>query len=143
MSSEVGERKQALVAALSTFVSSWTAHGQAVAGAFAVLYDRFVILSSDSRSFVSGCSIDGLFRAVSDAVALAGLELSDFSSLQYRSGEKIVETSREDFGSLVKEGKINGDTLVFDNSIQTLSGIRNGKWELAASQSWHKSAFDL
>ena len=41
----------------------------------------------------------------------------------------------------VDEGAIGPDTAVFDNTIQTVGALRDGRWEVPASRSWHGPAF--
>ena len=57
------------------------------------------------------------------------------------SGFPIISTMYLDGAKI---GKLDfPDTIVFDNTIQSVSSLRNGRWELPAKASWHARAFSL
>jgi len=59
----------------------------------------------------------------------------------YRDGAAIARVSRERFADLVESGSVSQQTVVFDNTLTTVGDVRDGRWELPASASWHGQAF--
>ena len=70
-----------------------------------------------------------------------GLELINHGPVLYREGDRIARVERHQFIELAEKGDVNPETVVFDNSLTTVGDVRNGHWELPASQSWHKALF--
>lgn len=68
------------------------------------------------------------------------INLFDRFNLAYRDGEEIKSVSRNDFEELIKDGTINGNTLVFNNLVQTLAELKT-KWEVPLKDSWHIQLF--
>ena len=58
-----------------------------------------------------------------------------------RSGGAVACTSREGFQQLVEQGAVSRETVVFDNTIQTVGALREGQWEIPAYRSWHGRTF--
>ncbi len=123
---------------LKGFVLNWKTHGQPVDGRFEIRYDRFIIMCAQG---VSGCSIDSMFAGVNELLIEVGSKLTDNTKVFYRTEEEIIELEREEFKKLVIDGEVGDDTIVFNNTVQTLAEIESGKWELPFSESWHAKAF--
>jgi hypothetical protein len=45
------------------------------------------------------------------------------------------------FRELAAAGAVSPDTVVFDNTVQSLGALRGGRWETPARASWHGRAF--
>lgn len=117
--------EEALTTNFKAFISEWLSHKNEVRGDFSILYSRFIIFVADNDlTHVSGCSIDSLFKRVREVVELASpLEIF------YRDGEEIRVAS-------VKEiREMDGEIIVFQNSVQTLGELRGGKWECKLGES--------
>lgn len=69
-----------------------------------------------------------------------GINLFDRFNLAYRDGEEIVSVPRQQFEGLIKQGKIDTDTIVFNNMAQNLSDLQH-KWEVPFKDSWHIQLF--
>lgn len=126
------------------FVSSWVAHGDPVVGASELREHRFLFVAADEAATgVSGCSIDALTRTLKEAERSLGASLLDAASkVWYRDQSGHVKTlSRSEFGEAVRNGSIDDDTIVFDNTAATVGAIRNGLWERKMKDSWHRRAF--
>ena len=135
-------RQSAIQQGLNQLVSSWKAHGVPLRGAAEIVANRFIVIAADEdASAPSGCSIDSMFKDVRKITSANGVDLSAADSVFYKDQDRIIETSRSEFGALVANGKIASDTIVFDNSITTLNQFTAGKWELPFSESWHSRAF--
>ncbi len=136
------ERKAAAETVLNAFVADWRSHGSPIHGGFDLPDHRFVVIAADETvNDVSGCSIDGMFRTVAEALERAGVPLADSAEIAYRNGDGVHVIDRPAFARLVREGVIADDTPVFDQTVKTLGDLRAGKWELPFSASWHGAHF--
>lgn len=123
---------------LSRFVSEWSSHGTPVRGAIELIHDRFVLIAADVEGMgPSGCSTDGLFRAVKTAVAAAGHRMDDQGDVYYLKSDEVCGVNRDGFNQLVSGGEISGETTVFDTSLSSLSDFLNGNFKLPVKRAWH------
>ena len=128
---------------LQEFVDSWKSHAADVTGDFLVFDDRFVLVAADqSITAVSGCSIDGLFRSVRDALEQAGVPLADQSEVFFRGADGVQSANRLQFAELVRSKEIGAGTKVFDTTVQTVRAFRE-HWERSFADSWHAKLFPL
>ncbi|QJD95211.1 ABC transporter ATPase [Mucilaginibacter robiniae] len=126
---------------LDSFTQDWTAHNHQLKATGIVHYNRFIILVVDeSQADASGCSIDKSVRFLKELEQKYNTNLFDRFDMAYRDGDRILSASRAKFENLIKEGKITPDTIVFNNTIQTLSELEN-KWEVPFKESWHAQLF--
>ncbi len=139
----LGADVERFLAGVDAFVRGWHAHGMPVVGAYDWLYDRFLIIAADEEATgVSGCSIDSLFRTLKACENDLGVTLLDSSIIFYRDADGRVQSAgRSEFRELVASGEISDDSVVFDNTVGTLRGIRGGEWERPLKDSWHGKAF--
>jgi hypothetical protein len=120
------------------FLSQWHAHGAPLTVARDWKYGRFLTVAVDqSTAGASGCSIDGLFRALKSLESRLGASLVTSGLIFFRDAKgKIQAVDRERFSALGAEGKIKPDTPVFDPTVTTLGEWR-ARFELDAAKSWH------
>lgn len=133
----------ALAREMQSFVQSWLAHGHPVTGSCEMRYGQFLFIAADEASLPSGCATDEMMRRVRMLGETFGVEFLGMPRVQYRAGERIVTTSRMDFGELAKAGSVERSTVVFDNTVPTIAELRAGKWELPAESAWHAKAFEF
>lgn len=127
---------------LDAFVTDWRSHGHPVTGGFDLVENRFVVIAADeTANDVSGCSIDGMFRTVADALARAGVTLADTADIAFRDETGVRVIDRPAFAKLVRTDLIGDDTPVFDQTVKTLGDIRAGKWERPFCAAWHGAHF--
>ncbi len=69
-----------------------------------------------------------------------GISLFDRFNLAYRDGEQVLSLPRRDFEDLLKKGKINKQTIVYNNLVQNLTELET-KWEVPFKDSWHIQLF--
>lgn len=127
-----------LEADLASFSSQWIAHGQKLQAFTAVYHHQFVCFIVDqSAQGATGCSIDTSVRFMQQMEQKYDLQFFDRMATAYvdRQGE-IQTTLLSKLSALKSAGIIDEETLVFNNTIQTLSELRT-KWLIPASQSWH------
>ena len=129
--------------ATDVFLVAWTAHKVPLATARELRHDQFIFVAVDeSAAGASGCSIDALVRFMRDAERGLGIRLTDNGAVWFRASNRDVAcTSREGFRQLAEQGSVGLDTIVFDNTIQTVGALRDGRWELPANRAWHRRAF--
>jgi hypothetical protein len=133
-----------LLERVDAFVEHWVAHGHPVAGARDWRHDRFLLMAADEAATgVSGCSIDSLYDALKAAERELGTRLLDASSsVWYRAGDGTIHAvPRPDFRALAREGAVDADTPVFDNTVATVGALRSGEWERPMRESWHGKSF--
>jgi hypothetical protein len=120
------------------FLSEWHAHGSPLTVGRDWRYGRFLTIGVDqSTAGASGCSIDGLFRALKNLESKLGASMVTSGLVFYRDQNgKIQSVDREQFAALGAEGKIQPETQVFDPTVTTLGEWR-ARFELEAGQSWH------
>ncbi len=129
--------------ATDEFLGSWSAHRVPLATAREWRHEQFLLVAVDEAAAgASGCSIDALVRFMRDAERYLGVRLTDNGLVWFRaSGGAVACTSREGFQQLVEQGAVSRETVVFDNTIQTVGALREGQWEIPAYRSWHGRTF--
>ncbi|MEX8546707.1 MAG: ABC transporter ATPase [Mucilaginibacter sp.] len=139
---ELSEQETAqLQPQLNQFASSWTAHNQQLKAAAQVVYNRFIVLVVDeSHAGASGCSIDKSVRFLQDVEQEFAINLFDRFNTAYLEADKIQSATREELEELLRTGKINGETIVFNNLVNNLQDFET-KWQVPLKNSWHARVF--
>ena len=127
-----------LLEEVDRFLAGWKAHGAPLTVARDWKHDRFLTVAVDqSTEGASGCSIDGLFRALKALEPKLGASLVTSGCVFFRGkGGEIVCTQRDRFAELGSEGEISASTEVFDPTVTSLGEWR-ARFELRAGESWH------
>jgi hypothetical protein len=126
---------------LDNFTTGWTAHNHQLLAKAEIRYNRFLILIVDeSQAGASGCSIDKSVNFMKQLEQQFGINLFDRFNLAYRDGEEVLSVPRHQFEELLKTGKINTETVVFNNLAQNLTELQT-KWEVPFKDSWHIQLF--
>lgn len=126
---------------LDKFTAGWTAHNHQLKAKGEVRYNRFLILIVDeSQAGASGCSIDKSVHFMQQIEQHFGINLFDRFNLAYRDGEEILSLPRHAFEDMLKQGKINTETIVYNNMVQNLTELET-KWEVPFKNSWHIQLF--
>jgi len=136
------EEERRILLAVDEFLAHWKAHGVPLTSGRDWRYGRFLFVAVDEQaSGVSGCSIDALTRELRALESELDLSLTDNGPVLFRDGDAIRRVTRPEFRKLADTGAVADQTVVFDNTIQTVGALRDGRWEVPASQSWHGAAF--
>ena len=126
---------------LNKFAAEWTAHNHQLKAKAEIRYNRFLILVVDeNQSGASGCSIDKSVNFIKRLEQEFGIKLLDRFNLAYREGEKVLSAPRDEFEDLLRSGKINSSTIVYNNLVQNLEQLET-KWEVPFKESWHPQLF--
>ena len=132
---------QRLQQQLDSFTGVWTAHNNQLKAKAEIRYNRFIILIVDeSQAGASGCSIDKSTSFMKQLEQQFNISLFDRFNLAYRDGKEVVAVPRHAFEDLLKQGKINADTIVFNNLVQNVADLET-KWEVPFKDSWHAQLF--
>ena len=123
---------------LKEFVESWQRHGDDLKASFCIKYNHFIVLAVDeSLNSVSGCSIDSSVNIIKKIENEFSVDLTNKLNISFKDASNINVVSMGDFQKFAKLQKINSNTIVFNNMIQTKSDFENN-WEITADKSWHK-----
>lgn len=126
---------------LNQFAESWTAHNQQLKAAAQIAFNRFIILLVDEgRAGASGCSIDKSVRFIQEVEDEFKINLFDRFNTAYFEGNRIQTANREELEALLKQGKVNHETIVFNNMVSTLGDLQT-KWQIPFKNSWHARVF--
>lgn len=132
------EAKKYIEDHLESFIAGWTSHGAPVAGASQLIDDQFILVAADEEGSPSGCSIDKLFKKVTEIEKEKHASLLDSSRVYFRASDGTVHVvDRSAFRDLATRGEVRPETIVFDNGVERLGDVRKGGWQKPASESWH------
>ena len=131
-----GQQADRLLADVDRYLAGWHAHGEPLTAARDWRDDRFLVIGVDGPG-ASGCSIDGMFRALRALEPVLGSSLVTGGRVFYRDqAGQVAAASRDEFADLAASGAVGGDTRVFDTSITALRDLRE-RFETDAARSWH------
>ena len=126
---------------LDGFTATWKAHGHQLTAKGEVIYGYFIVLTVDETAApATGCSIDASVRLIKDIQSQFNLDLFNRFNLAYKMGNEVFVNAKEDFETLISIKKIDSNTIVFNNMVQTLAEFEQ-KWEVPLQDSWHSSIF--
>lgn len=134
----MGAARDALFAAVDEHLKQWKAHGTPLVCARDWRDDRFLAVAVDEAATgASGCSIDGLFRALTRLEPTLGTSMISTGTVFYRPSDgSIAGVARPEFTQRARAGELAGNTPVFDLTVDTVREWRE-HFELPASESWH------
>lgn len=123
---------------LEEFSNNWQRHGDDLKASFYIKYNQFIVLAVDeSFNSVSGCSIDVSVNLIKKIEKQFSVDLTNKLNISFRDDSNINVVSMRDFQEFAKHKKINSNTIVFNNMVNTKSDFENN-WEVSADKSWHK-----
>ena len=126
---------------LSAFVPTWNSHGAPVHGAFAIVEDRFLLVTGYVDAGIGGCSTDSMVRVMKQ-LRESGIDGFDRTLVFFRDAAgQVRAVKRDEFQAIVRDGQVDDDTVVFDPTIQFIGDLRRGAFETAFGRSWHAAAF--
>jgi len=130
---------KALEDEFSSFASQWKSHGRVVESFFGIVAKRFVVLSADvAQGDISGCGIDASVRQLTQLASSRGIEWVSAMEISYESATgDIAVVDRAAFRLLAEGDQVNGDSKVFDSSINSAGQWRAGQFVKMAKDSWH------
>ena len=121
---------------LQQFTSQWKSHGTPVKGDGYLFFGRFIILMADETATgVSGCSTDGSVRLIKEIEQQYTVSMFDRTSLAFVVKDQIELLPMSQLPYAAGNGFISGDTLYFNNLVQTKAELENN-WIIPAGKSW-------
>ena len=129
-----------LLATVDAFLLQWKAHGHPLTCARDWREERFLAIAVDQRTEgASGCSIDGLFRALRGHEDTVGTSIVAGGLVFFRDSLGLVHAlARDEFEKLSASGAVSAATPVFDTTVTTAADYRS-HFEREAGQSWHST----
>lgn len=128
---------------LKNFTSQWLSHGTPVKGAGYLFYGQFIILMADEQATgVSGCSTDSSVRLIKEMEKQFGVNMFDRTTLAFVIKDKVqlLPLSQIQYG--IDNGFIQGDTLYFNNTVQTKKELEKD-WIIPVKDSWLGKKFSF
>jgi hypothetical protein len=121
---------------LKEFTNQWQSHGTPVKGAGYLFFGQFIILMADERATgVSGCSTDSSVRLIKDIEQRFAVNMFERTTLAFAIKDKIQLLPLSQLQYAVDNGFINGDTLYFNNLVQTKEELEK-EWIIPVKDSW-------
>ena len=120
------------------FVSQWTSHDQLMKACIEIFYNRFIVVVVDEKTAsASGCGIDKSVRFIQQLEKDHSIDLTDRMQVAFKQADKVSSCSPSVFEQMLSEGKLNPETIVFNNLAANKAEMEN-LWEVPVKQSWHK-----
>lgn len=121
---------------LKEFTMQWKSHGTPVKGAAYLFFGQFIALIADETATgVSGCSTDSSVRLIKDMEQRFGVNMFDRTTLAFVVKDQVQLLPLSQLQYAFDNGFINGDTLYFNNLVQTKEELES-KWIIAVKESW-------
>lgn len=137
-----GPEKSKIEKYIEQFTETWQKHGEDLKASFSIKYNQFIILAVDQKyKEVSGCSIDASVHFIKQLESEFNLDLMNKMNVSFKIGENINTVPMHQFQQFVNEGKIDEQTTVFNNMVQTKEEF-SVSWEVPVYKSWHKRFFN-
>ncbi len=127
-------------------LAAWAAHGEDVSAGWDVRYNRFILIGIDERTTsLTGCSQDSMRENIRQFSRDIDSEIILGSShVFYRDANADIHcVTRQEFKKLIDTSIINENTIVFDNTIEKVEYLQQGKWEIPVRTAWHAHAFGI
>lgn len=131
---------------MQRFMANWTAHKKELITGWKLAYNQFIMLGVDeSLMAASGCSIDSLVHHLKEFEQKVACGIVNTHALIFYLDENqtVRCVDRSAFKQLVEADSVNEETIVFNNTIQTIRELRSGKWQVPIRDSWHMQAFGV
>jgi hypothetical protein len=133
---KITDREKDIISqALHTFTQQWSVHGVPMETSFDIRFDRFVILAANDQA--SGCSIDSSVRAIKEVGESTGINFFNRDLVTFRTGDDLTEVSLGELKRKREEGVWHGETLVFNNLVNTKGDLEQ-HWIVPAKSTWLK-----
>lgn len=122
---------------IEVFIKNWNNHGEGLKASYQIKYNHFIVLTVDeNHKQASGCSIDSSVQLMKQIENEFQTDLFNKLKISFKNNENINIVKMADFQKYAKENKINKETIVFNNLVNTVADYETN-WEVKASDSWH------
>lgn len=121
---------------LSHFYLQWNSHGQPIKGWADLLLNRFIVVMADENQVaLGGCSGDSRDRVLKSMERQYDIHLFDRLTITFLVKGQAEALPLNQVQYAIDKGFINGDTLLFNNTVHTKSELLTN-WLQPLSQSW-------
>lgn len=121
---------------LKEFTHQWKSHGTPVKGDAHLFFGQFIILLADETGTgVSGCSTDSSVRLIKDIEQRYSVNMFDRTTLAFVVKDRVQLLPLNQLHYAFDNGFINGDTLYFNNTVQTKQELEEN-WIIMVKDSW-------
>lgn len=121
---------------LKDFTEKWQSHGSPIKGAAYLFFGQFIVLLADETTTgVSGCSTDSSVRLIKEIEQQFSVNMFDRITLAFVVKDKVQLLPLSQLQYAVENEFINGDTLYFNNLVQTKNELENN-WIIPVKNSW-------
>jgi hypothetical protein len=131
-----------IVSEIKLFLSQWKAHGKPLASNVEILGNHFIKIAVDeSFENASGCSIDTMVKFIQSIESEFSINLTDRSLVYFRNDKNEIFSDKfQNVKNLIRSGKINEKTLVYNTAVNNSSEFGNS-WISVAKDTWLKKYF--
>lgn len=121
---------------LSSFTGNWQSHGAEVDAYGNLFFGQFIVLIADeTKAGVSGCSTDSSVRFIKSVGERFAVDFFNRTNLAFLVKDKVQVLPMNQLAYAVQNGFINGETLYFNNLVQTKKEMKEG-WIVPVKVSW-------
>ena len=123
------------------FLVEWTAHGNSLQAGIQILYEQFIIIGvNEEVNEASGCSIDKSVKHIQELETALNINLMERSKIAILENAQISLIDFSEIKNQIGEGRINEETVVFNNAL-VLKEELDSSWQQPAAKSWMKRYF--
>jgi hypothetical protein len=120
------------------FMPSWDAHGAMLSSSITVHHHLFIVIVVDeSVTQISGCAIDKSVAFMKRLEQQLNIHCFDRMNVAFLKDNMIETSTIQGFQTLINEGKVDDQTLVFNNLVSTKKEF-DTNWKIPLHKSWHK-----
>ncbi len=128
-----------ITSGLRSFSENWEVHGSPLPASFRIFHDQFIVLAAGDET--SGCSIDSSVRVMKQLGSEIGLDFLDRTLIALQKADNLLTVPVSRVKEFIRSGEIASSTLVFDNTVTTLSDLHE-RWPAPAEETWLKRFFN-
>lgn len=130
------QEAEALKIKIRQFCDGWSTHGNDLNSDGDILHQRFLVLAVDEkRAGASGCSIDKSLHFIGNLEKEFNVTFTNRLLVAYKNANDIETFTLSTIGDMASKGLITPDTIIFDNLVPTLQGLRT-RWETPLKNTW-------
>ena len=131
------EERDSLEKDLADFTEQWASHNRKLKAYGNIFHHKFICLMVDeSQAGASGCSIDSSVHFIQNLERKYGIQLFDRLNYSYLDNNEVKSIHNSELATAIQEGRINEDTLMFDNLVKTKKDFIE-RWTVPFKDSWY------
>jgi len=125
------------------FMPSWDAHGAMLSSSITVHHQLFIVIVVDELvTKISGCAIDKSVAFIKRLEQQLNILCFERMNVAYQKDNMIETCTIQEFQTLINEGKVDDQTLVFNNLVNTKKEF-DTNWKIPLQKSWHKRLLNM